>query len=98
MTVVFNDNLYGNVRRIQEHRYNGHGIASDLKNPDFAKLADAFGLAGYCARTPAELRETLSRALEANAPALIEVPMPPTPTLGSLQVMTPLPPRPTLNL
>ncbi|HSR25462.1 MAG TPA: thiamine pyrophosphate-binding protein, partial [Candidatus Eisenbacteria bacterium] len=40
--VLFNDNAYGNVRRMQLQRF-GRTIASDLHNPDFVRLAGAFG-------------------------------------------------------
>ena len=48
---------------------------SDLKNPDFVKLADAFGLMGLRATTPEGLRAALKKALAAGEPALIEVPV-----------------------
>jgi acetolactate synthase I/II/III large subunit len=98
VTVVFNDNAYGNVRRIQQQRYGGRLIASDLKNPSFARLAELFDVAGYRANNPDELRRTLKRALDSNQPALIEVPMPPTTDLPSPFPMPALPPRPKLNL
>src|SRR4029079_12881918 len=37
--VVFNDNAFGNVRRIQEEQYGNRRIASDLSNPDFVRYA-----------------------------------------------------------
>ena len=98
VSIVFNDNQFGNVRRIQEQRYNGHGMATELLNPDFVKLAELFGIAGHRATTPAELRDTLRNALDARVPALIEVPMLPTQELPALQPMVPLPARPQLNL
>ncbi len=98
VTVVFNDNFYGNVRRIQTQRYNGHTIATDLKNPDMAALAESFGVAGFKAKTPDDLRATLREAMDLGAPALIEVEQPPTPDLPAAQAMQALPPRPVLNL
>ena len=98
VTIVFNDGMFGNVRRIQEQRYNGHGMGTELNNPDFARVAEAFGVAGFRASDPAGLRAVLREALALNAPALIEVAQPPTPTLPGMAPMQPLPPRPTLNL
>ena len=72
--VVFNDNAYGNVRRIQRQNHDNRVIASDLVNPDFVKLADSFGIAGARVRDPAALRTALDRALAADEPTLIEVP------------------------
>jgi acetolactate synthase I/II/III large subunit len=83
VAVVFNDNAYGNVRRMQRQNMNGHVIASDLLNPDFVKLADAFGVEGMRAASPAEFRTLLRTALGNNHPVLIEVQMPPTEDLPS---------------
>ncbi len=86
VSVVFNDNAYGNVRRIQQDDFGGRVIASDLVNPDYRKLAEAFGVAGRRAETPSALRVQLREAIAAQEPALIEVPIGPTPnpwkTLG----------------
>ena len=73
VTVLFNDNAFGNVRRKQKEVYDGRYIASDLQNPDFMKLADSFGVMGLRADSPAELGSALREAFKAEAPALIEV-------------------------
>src|SRR5690606_21796394 len=44
VALVFNDNAYGNVKRIQEKVYEGRTVASDLVNPDFVRLAESFGM------------------------------------------------------
>jgi acetolactate synthase-1/2/3 large subunit len=75
VVVVFNDNAYGNVRRTQQTSFGGRLIASDLHNPDFAKMAETFGVRGYKAESPEALRKTLARALAIGEPALIEVPL-----------------------
>lgn len=75
VTIVFNDNAYGNVRRMQVHDYDNRIIASDLRNPDFVKLAEAYGVTGRRARNDAELRTELREAIKANEPTLIEVPV-----------------------
>ena len=79
ITLVFNDNAYGNVRRIQTEEFGGRTIASDLTNPDFQKLAEAFGIVGRRATTPGELETQLAEAIAANEPTLIEIPVPPMP-------------------
>jgi acetolactate synthase-1/2/3 large subunit len=75
IAIVFNDNAYGNVRRIQDEEYDGRIIASDLVNPDYLKLAEAFGVAGRRANGAAELRTALRESINANEPTLIEVPV-----------------------
>ena len=74
ITVVFNDNGFGNVRRMQRQRF-GRLIASDLHNPDFVQLANAFGLPGRRADGPEELGSALLEALDHSGPSLIEVPV-----------------------
>ena len=73
VSVVFNNGAFGNVMRDQEERFGGHVIGAQLRNPDFVKLAESFGMAGYRVKTPAELQGTLEKAFAADAPALIEV-------------------------
>ena len=79
--VVFRDDAFGNVRRIQEERYGNRLIASDLTNPDFVRFAESFGAAAERARNPQELRAALNRALKRrDQPTLIEVPVGPLPS------------------
>jgi acetolactate synthase-1/2/3 large subunit len=81
VTVVFNDNAYGNVKRIQEMRFGGRTIASDLHNPDMLKLAEAYGVEGRRAGSPAELQRALEEALASKHPVLIEAPVGPMPQM-----------------
>jgi acetolactate synthase I/II/III large subunit len=74
-TIVFNSGSYANVKRQQREWFGNRLIASDLKNPDFVKLAEAFGAAAYRAQSPTELRAVLERSLGEPGPALIEVPV-----------------------
>jgi acetolactate synthase-1/2/3 large subunit len=74
VAVVFDNSSFGNVRLLQETHYGGRLIASDLASPDFVKLAESFGVAGYRARTARDLKRALDRALAAGEPALIHVP------------------------
>jgi len=98
VAIVFNDNAFGNVRRIQQERMGEHPYASDLSNPDFVKLAELFGVAGKRATNPDELRSALREGFASNKPMLIEVPMPQARDLPSVFPMQPAPPRPVLNL
>ena len=78
IAVVFNDNAYGNVMRDQADRFDGRVIGSKLHNPDFMKLADAYGARGIRAETPAALETALRDTIASNdAPTLIEVPFGP---------------------
>jgi len=73
--IVFTDDAFGNVQRIQREQFNGRTIASDLLNPDFMKLAEAFGVTGRTATTPEALRDEITAAIEADEPTLIAVPI-----------------------
>jgi acetolactate synthase-1/2/3 large subunit len=73
VTLVFNNQAFGNVRRDQNTIYDGRLIGADLTNPDFVKLAESFGAAGYRVDTPEELRPVLERAFKDDAPAIIDV-------------------------
>jgi pyruvate dehydrogenase (quinone) len=63
-------------------------FATGLRNPDFARMADAAGLLGLTADTPEQVRPMIGKALGHDGPALVEVlvarqelAMPPTITL-----------------
>jgi acetolactate synthase I/II/III large subunit len=79
VSIVFNDNAFGNVRRMQKDLYGGRLIASDLVNPDFVRLAESFGAVALRATSPAELRLALRRGLKEAGPVVIEVPIGETP-------------------
>ncbi|MCA0399636.1 MAG: hypothetical protein LCH38_02340 [Proteobacteria bacterium] len=74
VTIVFNNNAYGNVRRDQEERFGNRIIGADLVNPDFMMLAKAFGVTGHRVESPAALAPVLAEALRRDQPALIEIP------------------------
>jgi acetolactate synthase-1/2/3 large subunit len=84
VAIVFTDNAYGNVKRIQQQSFDNHTIASDLVNPDFVKLAESFGVIGMRADAPEALERSLTEALSMNAPVLIEVPVGEMPGIGPL--------------
>jgi acetolactate synthase-1/2/3 large subunit len=75
VTVVFNDAAFGNVRYMQRNIHGNRTIATDLANPDFVKLGESFGIMSLRARDPEGFRGALEKALKANEPALIEVPV-----------------------
>jgi acetolactate synthase-1/2/3 large subunit len=77
VTVLFNNNAYGNVLRDQQLRYNGRAIGAELRNPDFCRLAASYGVTGRRAATPDELSAAVEDALAANEVALVEVPIEP---------------------
>ena len=75
VAVVFEDGHFGNVRRIQRTNYGGRYFASDLTNPDYGRLADAFGVASATAEDPTSLQEVVVGALAGRRPVLVHVPV-----------------------
>jgi acetolactate synthase-1/2/3 large subunit len=75
ITIVFNNNQYGNVQQMQKNLYDNRVIASDLHNPDFVKLAESFGAQGLRVISPAELRRAIQQGRQTDLPTLIEVPV-----------------------
>lgn len=76
IALVFNDNAYGAIRTYQDRVFRGRRIGSDLVNPDFVKLGEAFGV--HSARVePGALGATVRRALETGGVWLIEIPFAP---------------------
>ena len=76
MTIVlFNNDCYGAIRRNQQRRFDGRVIDADLVNPDFVKLAEAFGIPAVRLPSTAELGTALQGALQAKELRLIEVPI-----------------------
>ena len=76
VTLVFNNNAYGNVRRDQRERFGGRVVASDLVNPDFVKLAESFGVGAARVTSPDHFRPALEKALADGGPYLIDIEVP----------------------
>jgi acetolactate synthase I/II/III large subunit len=76
VTLVFNNNAYGNVRRDQVQRFEGRVVASDLVNPDFVKLAESFGVGASRVTSPDHFRPALEKALADGGPYVIAIEVP----------------------
>ncbi|HEY4647022.1 MAG TPA: thiamine pyrophosphate-dependent enzyme, partial [Steroidobacteraceae bacterium] len=92
ITIVFNNNAFGNVRRDQQTLFDGRLVGADLINPDFMKLAEAFSVARFRASTPAQLRTALEQAMTATGPSLIEVPVERGSEVSPWKFLQPAPP------
>ncbi len=71
VVLVVDNGMYGTIRMHQERAYPGRVIATDLQNPDFAALAEAYGAAGETVATTRDFPAALDRALEAGRPAVL---------------------------
>nr|MBA2398228.1 hypothetical protein [Bradyrhizobium sp.] len=76
VTLVFNNNAYGNVRRDQRERFDGRVVASDLVNPDFVKLAESFGVGAARVTSPDQFRPVLEKVLADGGPYVIAIEVP----------------------
>jgi acetolactate synthase-1/2/3 large subunit len=74
VTVLFNNGKFQNVQRQQKEWFGGRVIGSDLRNPDFVKYGESFGVRSLRVEGPEALEAAIRSALELDAPVLIEVP------------------------
>ena len=71
--LIANNGTLGMVRQWQKLFYGKRYSATTLdRPPDFVKLADAFGIRGFRAKTEAEFRDAFSRAIAERTPAVID--------------------------
>jgi acetolactate synthase-1/2/3 large subunit len=71
--LVANNGTLGMVRQWQKLFYGKRFSATTLdRPPDFVKLADAFGIRGFRAKTESEFRDAFSKAIAERTPAVID--------------------------
>ncbi|MEZ4572004.1 MAG: thiamine pyrophosphate-dependent enzyme [Thermomicrobiales bacterium] len=73
--VIFNDGTHSAVKAAQHRTYPGRFIAVDLVNPDYIKIADAYGMKSHRADSPESLASKLKETRDLNEPILIDVPV-----------------------
>lgn len=88
--LVMNDGAFGNVKRILQNDYGGRAICTDLRNPDFVKLAESFGLPGRRVDSPESLSRALRESFAESGPALIEYRAPEFPSPWPLRFRAPV--------
>ena len=71
--IVVNNGIYGTIRMHQEKYYPGRVIATDLRNPDFAALARAYGLYAEIVGKTADFAAAFERAWNAPTASLLEL-------------------------
>ena len=71
--IVFRNGALGLVRQMQRREKGGRYFATDLKSPDFVKLAAAYGVRSVRAADAKSLDAAVAKALKAHGPTLIEV-------------------------
>ena len=72
--VILNNGYLGMVRQWQELFYNKNYCATCMDyQPDFVKLAESYGAAGFRITDPAKLRATLKEAFAVKKPVIVDV-------------------------
>lgn len=72
--LILNNGYLGMVRQWQQLFYNGNYSQTNMEaQPDFVKLAEAYGAEGYRITTEKELETVLPKALSSPATAIIDV-------------------------
>ncbi len=69
---VLNNGFLGMVRQWQELFYNKRYSYTELANPDFVKLAEAYGADGVRVTKEAELRPALEQAINNSKPVMMD--------------------------
>jgi hypothetical protein len=72
--MIWNDSEYGLIRWKQEASYGTHSHVG-FTNPDFVKLAEAFGAVGFRVERTKDLPGILEKALQEPGPVLIDCPV-----------------------
>ena len=71
--VLFNNGTLGMVRQWQTLFFSKHYSHTTLdRGPDFMKLAEAYGLAGWRVQTLDAFRQAIAQALDAGRPCIVE--------------------------
>ena len=73
VTIIVNNGIYGTIRMHQERHYPGRVSGTELRNPDFAALARAYGAHGVCVERTEGFAAAFEEALACGKPAVIEL-------------------------
>ena len=70
---ICNNNCYGTIRMHQELRFPGRVAATELRNPDFAAMARAFGAVGLTIDNDADVEPVVREAMTTDKPVVVDV-------------------------
>jgi acetolactate synthase-1/2/3 large subunit len=74
VNVIWENHQYGSIVWKQDKKFGRH-FGTDFTNPDFVKLADAFGMPAWRCESVGDLSRHLRHALTLDLPSLIVVPI-----------------------
>jgi acetolactate synthase-1/2/3 large subunit len=73
IVLVVDNGMYGTIRMHQERNYPGRVVGTDLRNPDFAALAQSYGAYGEAVERTEDFAGAVERALASGIPALLSL-------------------------
>ncbi|HEX4408769.1 MAG TPA: thiamine pyrophosphate-binding protein [Xanthobacteraceae bacterium] len=73
ITIIADNGMYGTIRMHQERDYPGRISATELRNPDFAAYAEAFGGFGISVECTEDFPAAFQAAQESGKPAIIRL-------------------------
>jgi acetolactate synthase I/II/III large subunit len=73
VVLLVNNGMYGTIRMHQERQFPGRVAGTDLVNPDFVALANAYGAYAEAVERSEDFPAAFERALAAGRPALLEL-------------------------
>jgi acetolactate synthase-1/2/3 large subunit len=73
IVIVADNGGYGTIRMHQERHYPGRVVGTDLRNPDFAAYARAFGGYGATVERTADFATAFGQAVASAKPAILHL-------------------------
>ena len=70
--ILLNNNYLGNVRQWQDMFFNGRRSFTHMLNPDYSKIADAYGIPYTLVKDRSELTTSVKNMLDTLGPYLLE--------------------------
>jgi acetolactate synthase-1/2/3 large subunit len=71
--IISNNSSLGTIRLYQEKTYPDRTLGTDMTNPDFSKIAEAYGAKGFKINKNEDIERVIKQAFAVDGPALIEV-------------------------
>ncbi|HJO73533.1 MAG TPA: thiamine pyrophosphate-binding protein [Rhodospirillales bacterium] len=71
--IVISNSVYGWIKAGQKSGFDARYFSVDFSRGDHARIAEAFGVKAWRVEGPEDLRPTLTKALEAGGPTLVDI-------------------------
>jgi acetolactate synthase-1/2/3 large subunit len=74
VNVIWENNQFGSIVWKQDKEFGQH-FGTDFTNPDFVRMAESYGLAGWRCESPEDFGERLRQAVSLDVPSVIVLPI-----------------------